>query len=143
MKKALPWIIVAVLVVILLLVYFLKSKKDVVNESVGTADDSNRFPVSSGQMQFTAPTQYSDVGGLTNPGYEQGTVQTITAVVPSDPSITPPVVQGASMSGATCINHPVIVAMIEAWKESGLVKRIAIKQELKDICPSALQYLIR
>jgi len=121
MKKALPFIIIAVLLIVIIIVAK-GTKKAAVEEVVNKAPDQLLPP--------PPPENIAQDGQM-------------TAVLPSDISITPPAIDGAAMNGSTCINHVFVVNMINAWKEEGLIKRVAIKQELKRVCPAALPYLIR
>lgn len=118
MKKAWPWIILAVLVIIIVVV-IQRSKKQAVDQVI--------------DQQLT-PTIYPGPHPTSTP---------ISPVGALHPSITPPTIPGASMTGPDCINNSIITSMINAWKTQGLIKRIAIKQELKATCPAALYHLVR
>ncbi len=122
MKKALPFIIGAVLIIIVIIVLTRrKAKADLETMDVlpGTSFDYPEFPT------------------------ENQNPDTATVIAPENTATTPPVVVGNPPAGPGCINNTIVVKLIKAWKSSGLIKRIAYKNELRQICPAALIYLVR
>ncbi len=129
MKKALPFIIGALLLIIIVAVIL---KKRQAAEEVKAQVDQDVITTEPDFVPFPTENQ--------NPAVE-------TIIAPTDTGTTPPVVSGSAPIGTTCLNNTMVVSMIDQWKElkrakKGLVKRIWIKNELRDMCPQALNYLV-
>jgi len=118
MKKAGPWIIGGIILIIIILIVLQNQSKKVVS-------------VKDPPEPIAVQLEGIEIRQLSVP-------DTIT-----DKSETPPVDPGASIMNETCVNQFMVVAMIKGWKEVGWIKRLVIENQLKQICPEALRYLIK
>ena len=133
MKKALPFIIAGVIVLIIIILW-IRSRQNQLNRLA--AEQSIPSPESSShtfsENQFPTENQIPDV---------------VTTIAPTNTSVTPPVVQGNPPVGLGCLNHAVVVALIAEWKDlkiagKKMIRRLGIKSQLKEMCPEALIYLV-
>lgn len=126
--KALPWIIL--IVVVLAVVYYLYNQKK--KAAAGFTPPAPEVPNTA-----TPPTATLGTRPVTN---------TNQNVAPSSTAEVPPVVSGASLTSASCLNTPPVVGLIKAFKESKpiqFVQRLQIKDTMGAICPEGLRYLVR
>ncbi len=136
--KALPWIIIGLIVVAV--IYYLY-KKSVAQKALVA---NGQLP--NGVTPITCPTgKVPSADNLTcisapsiiNPNQTTAPVSTSTA---------PPVIAGSTLAGASCLNTKIVVNLINEFKNSGplqIFKRQEIKETIGSICPEALRYLTR
>lgn len=128
MKTKIVLIIVAVLI-LGLIIYVYQKKKSVSKNVAVLAEDQN-------------PKQNIDIkGSLALKPRNKVSMQNLldeNGVPTVNPDLPP-----TAITTANCINTPIIVSAIKAYKEAGAIKRYMIKQEFGGMCPEALRYMTR
>lgn len=174
MKNALPWIILALIIAAIIYYFYKKSIANQVVTATGAAPivtglDANGNPNvcpsgwephgdGSGCKQTLSGSLCALWG---NPTLARCTgVPTLKAPAisgiarPANPNqpiassiaVVPPIVPGALLSNASCLNTPIVVGMIRVFKESkpwNIARRLEIKEDMAAICPEGLRYLTR
>ncbi len=131
--KALPWIIIAVIVIAV--VYYLYNKSK-----------AQKALAATGILPITCPTgQMPGPDNLTCVPKTTGSIPLPpnTTVAPISTSIIPTAIPGAQVNTASCLNSTHIVKLITEYRSAGFFRRLNIKEEVSGICPEALRYLIK
>jgi|GEM_PF-6862557 len=132
MKKYIPFIAIGILLIIIVVV-LMKKKPD------ETPTD----------LRVTGGLDPNDIQNIEFPSSPQGNAmqEALTPVAaPASSTTTPPVIEGNLPIGPGCLNNKTVVALIEEWKQHKIagkkaLRRAAIKIQVAQLCPAALNYL--